>query len=84
MSLPHEAEGLALSLKMWMTIVYQHPEVIVTLFWWGGIEMSQGVLVEGMMPEPKDNLDYNSIVRMRQQTAVVNDRIIATGSCCRA
>ena len=46
--------------------------------------MSQGVLVEGMMPEPKDNLDYNSIVRMRQQTAVVNDRIIATGSCCRA
>ena len=26
--LPHKAEELALSLKMWMTTLYQHPEVI--------------------------------------------------------
>lgn len=30
--LPHEAEELALSLRMWMTTVYQHPEVVVAWF----------------------------------------------------
>jgi hypothetical protein len=30
--LPHKAEELALSLKKWMTTLYQHPEVIAAFF----------------------------------------------------
>jgi len=36
-----------------------------------------------MMPEPKNILDYNFRVIIKQQTAFVNDCTIAIGSHCR-